>query len=57
MTARGMARCGSWASSPIDAAISNPMKSVTAKRIPLKTLFQDVWQGTNSFWVLTTEPP
>ena len=30
--ARGMARCGSCASSPIDAAISNPMNSVTAKR-------------------------
>ena len=45
MTARGMARCGSCASSPIDAAISKPMKSVTAKRMPLKTLFQDVSAG------------
>src|SRR6476661_6912024 len=56
-SARGIERCGSWLSSPIDAAASKPTNSRMPSITPENTVLTDVVDGLNICSVLPLSPP
>ncbi len=56
-TAAGIAFFGSRVSSPSDAAASNPMNRVTAKRMPWKIWLEPVFPGSSIESVRPLSPP